>query len=97
MMRLAALAALAPLLLCGGCNTPLQEPLSPRFGAAVASLDVQIAPPDPSTAPPAGSGAVGAAAIARYQSGRVIQPNSADTSQIARGIGAPAAGPGAAP
>ncbi len=87
MMRLAALAALGPLLLCAGCDTPLQEPLSPSFGAAVASLDVQILPSDPNPAPPPGSGAVGAAAVARYQTGHVIEPNSAGTSEVGHELG----------
>ena len=79
-MRSISILGLGLLFVCAGCSEPLQEPLSPQFGRAIASMDSEISPADPSSAPPPGSGAVGAAAVERYQTGHVIGPSSTGSS-----------------
>jgi len=64
------------------CTTPLDAPLSPTLGQAVASMDVQIIPAPADDRPPESSGARGVAAIKRYETGRVKQPRGAGTSEI---------------
>ncbi|HEY8571552.1 hypothetical protein [Phenylobacterium sp.] len=82
LIRLAAAAALATL--AGACMSSFDQdwgslertdaPLGANFGLAVASMDNQIIDPTPALGPPETSGAKAAAAIRRYERGRVRQP-----------------------
>lgn len=72
-----ALAAAALALLTSACAARADGPLSPSLGAAVASMDSQIIDPTPAEGIPEGSGARTAAAIKRYETGRVKPPPSA--------------------
>ncbi|RAK52535.1 hypothetical protein [Phenylobacterium deserti] len=74
--------AILPLLALGACTTPLDAPLSPTLGQAVASMDAQIIPPTETDLPPESSGARGVAAVDRYQRGRVKQPPVTGTSEV---------------
>ena len=74
--------AILPLLALGACTTPLDAPLSPTLGQAVASMDAQIIPPTGIDLPPESSGARGVAAVGRYERGRVKQPPASGTSAI---------------
>jgi len=49
-------------------------PMSPTFGFAVASMDNQIIDPAPAAGPPEVSAARAAAAVERYERGRVLVP-----------------------
>ena len=69
----------SPLVLCA-CETRLDAPLSTSFGQAVASMDSQIVPAAISNAPPEGSGAAGAAAIRRYETGKVLGADAASST-----------------
>jgi hypothetical protein len=66
-----------------GCVHSVDAPLSPTFGKAVAAMDVQIIPTKVSDQPPASSGAVAAAAVGRYEAGRVYKPETQATSDLA--------------
>jgi hypothetical protein len=65
-----------------GCATPLDAPLSPRFGEAVASMQAQVIPAAISSAPPQDPGARAVAAITRLQKGEVRKPESPATSTV---------------
>lgn len=77
-------AGLAPL---AACSTPLDQPISPALGAAVASMNAQIIPAAVSNEPPPGSGAQAVAAVTRYETGKVKQPPAPGTSQISSEMG----------
>jgi hypothetical protein len=64
------------------CQTPLDAPLSPTFGMAVASMQSQIVPVPESDLPPEGSAARSAAAIARYEKGEVKKLEAQRTSDV---------------
>lgn len=65
-----------------GCAGSLDVPMSPEFGRAVASMDAQIIQRPVSDQPPVGSGAVGVAAIGRYETGKVYTPETQNTSNL---------------
>jgi hypothetical protein len=65
-----ALAMLVAAVALAGCAERLDAPLSPAFGKAVASLDAQIVPPDPSDGPADSSASRGVAAVRRYEKGQ---------------------------
>jgi hypothetical protein len=72
---------LAAALGAAACQTPLDAPLSPTLGLAVATMQHQIVPTPVTDAPPEGSAARSAAAIDRYVRGEVTpleQPNTSD-------------------
>jgi hypothetical protein len=73
---------LAACCVASACSTPVDAPLSPTFGQAVASMQSQIIPVEVSELPPEGSGARGAAAIARYQKGEVRKLETQTTSAL---------------
>jgi hypothetical protein len=80
-MRTLILMSVCAVALCG-CAESLDAPLSPIFGKAVASMDAQIIPTPISDQAPSSSGAVGVAAIARYEKGQVYKPASQSTSSV---------------
>jgi hypothetical protein len=81
-MRTHTLAALCAAALAG-CAAPLDAPLSPSLGEAVATLQSQIIPPPAADDRPGESSAArAAAAIARYDNGKVIPPAEASTSAV---------------
>lgn len=80
------LMLLAAGLLGAGCTTPLDAPLSPTFGQAVASMQSQIIPAEVSLEPPPSSGRRAADAIGRLERGEVKQPDVQSTSDIAVSI-----------
>jgi hypothetical protein len=87
-MRAATLISLVFVAAAGGCASPLDAPLSPTFGAAVASLEAQIIPPTAATEqPPQGSGARGVAAIRRYERGEPKTAGESATSNVSAMIG----------
>ncbi len=90
---LAIVAATAAVSLCG-CVDSVDAPLSPTFGKAVATMDTQIIPTQVSDQPPASSGAVGAAAVGRYQKGEVYKPEIETTSAVGANTSYGAAGGG---
>lgn len=75
--RIAMWTLLAAALPLAACADRADAPLSPSLGAAVASMDSQIIDPVPAEGIPEGSGARGAAAIKRYETGRVKAPPGA--------------------
>lgn len=79
------LIILAGGLACAACSTPLDAPLSPTFGQAVASMQSQIIPAPVSLEAPEGSGAVGAAAIARMERGERRKLETQGTSDLQAG------------
>lgn len=81
MIRPRHLPALCGLALLAGCAERIDEPLSPTFGVAVASLQSQIVAAPVSLEPPVGSAARGVLAIRRYEAGKVIAPVTA-TSEV---------------
>ena len=98
MTRRAWIYVIAAPLLLAGCERPLDAPLSTSFGQAVASMNVQIVPGPVSTAPPEGSGATGAAAIGRYETGKVLGASAvASTGSLEHSSGQLTPAPGAAP
>lgn len=72
---------LAAAGLCG-CAAPLDAPLSPAFGEAVATMRAQVIPVAMSDLPPETSGARGVAAIRRYEKGEVKRLETQATSEI---------------
>lgn len=91
-----ALPALAAAGLIGlaGCANEIDAPLSPTFGASVASMNNQIIDPTPAQGIPETSGAKGSAAIARYEEDRVKDPPGAYREVRTGGPGAAGAGSG---
>jgi uncharacterized lipoprotein YajG len=82
-MKLIALTAAAgAAALLAGCATPLDTPLSPQLGQAVASMNAQIIPAAVSDEPPESSAARSAAAVRRYEQGKVKEPATTRTSGI---------------
>lgn len=79
-LKIAAIAALGAA--AAACQSPMDEPMSPTFGRAVASLDAQIIPAAPDPRPPEGSAAVGVGAIRRYEHDAVKAPPSVYTSSV---------------
>jgi hypothetical protein len=79
---------LVPLCAAGlvGCAAPLDAPLSPNFGLAVASMQAQVIPVAVSDLPPESSGARGVAAVRRYEKGEVKKLETQSTSVIGAGV-----------
>lgn len=80
-MRKLILASICALGLAG-CASSVDAPLSPAFGKAVATMDTQIIPTQISDQPPAGSGALGVAAIDRYEKDKTYKPEVQATSAL---------------
>lgn len=75
------LAAAAALTLAAGCTHPGQ--MAATFGDSVEAMHrAQTIPTDPKQDPPVGSGATGAAAQQRYQSGSTAPLMSSTTTSI---------------
>ncbi|RAK60808.1 hypothetical protein DJ021_13815 [Phenylobacterium hankyongense] len=72
---------LAAAGLCG-CAAPLDAPLSPAFGQAVATMQAQVIPVAVSDLPPESSAARSVAAIGRYEKGEVKRLETQATSVI---------------
>jgi hypothetical protein len=85
---------LVPLCAAGlvGCAAPVDAPLSPTFGQAVASMQVQVIPVAVSDLAPESSGARAVAAVRRYEKGEVKRLETQSTS--AMGAGAAISPPG---
>lgn len=77
------LLILSMCLIPGGCATPLDAPMSPNFGQAVASMNVQIVPHQVSDLPPDSSARRSALAIERYEKGEVKKLETQATSELA--------------
>ncbi|HYD29645.1 MAG TPA: hypothetical protein VEB64_02140 [Azospirillaceae bacterium] len=82
--NLLVLAVILPAV--AGCGTQAYEPLSADFGNAVRhNMAVQVVNPDPpaaSDAAPTGSGARAALAYNRYETGKVVKPQTMSTSGL---------------
>ena len=93
-------AVLLASSLLSGCVSP-QHNLEPDFARAVHNdIVAQIADPEPRYErrdEPASNGMRSAAAIKRYESGQVIQPQTQTTSQVAGSSGAGGAPAGGGP
>ena len=78
MQTILATLTAASLLILTGCAP--QQPLARDFGNATAqNKAVQIANPEPSTAPPTYDGAHTAAAVSRYRKGEVTEVEAETT------------------
>ena len=88
MRALPIAAALLALGLAGCSGAPADEPLSPAFGAAVASLDSQIIDPTPASDAGDRSGRASELALRRYQEHRIIEPIGAYDDTIFQRSGA---------
>ncbi|WP_309089130.1 hypothetical protein [Phenylobacterium sp.] len=75
------LAAIIALPLAA-CSTPIDAPLSPTFGQAVASMQSQIIPAEVSDLPPESSGRRGVEAIRRFERGEVRKVETQSTSTL---------------
>lgn len=64
------------------CATPVDAPLSPTFGQAVASMQSQIISTEVSELPPESSGMRAAAAVTRYHKGEVRKLEAQSTSAL---------------
>lgn len=73
--------------LAAGCSTPIDEPLSPAFGRAVASMDRQIIDPTPATGLPETSGERAATAVRNLHRGEVKEPYGSYAERMAAGGG----------